>query len=215
MPDLDGGGCVVVSLLPLFDLDQVVPVSRRAAARIVEREHYLHRPPSISYAYGLSDGSAVVTFGQPPSRHLQISACPSAPERVIELNRLWADDKHPRNFESWFLARALKLLPAFIVVSFADTAQGHDGCVYRASNFRYAGWTDMDRKTPRFDYVTLDGSHSRNAFRTGWEGRQARQPKVKYWTVTGDKRERRALLKAAGWPSMDWAETPWMETTHV
>lgn len=198
-----------MTLLPIFDLDQVVPIPRREAVQIVVQKHYLHRAPSISYAFGLADGSAVVTFGQPPSRHLQMSACPSAPEKVIELNRLWADDRHPRNFESWFLARALKLLPAFIVVSYADTLQGHDGCVYRASNFYYAGWTDMDRKTPRFDYVTLDGSHSRNAFRTGWRVRQRRKPKVKYWTVTGDRRERRELMKIAAWPTLNWAETPW------
>lgn len=204
------------ALLPLFALDEVVPIARRAAAQIVTARHYLHRAPSISHAFGLADGSAVVTFGQPPSRHLQISACPSAPERVVELNRLWVDDRHPRNTESWFLAKALKMLPPLIVVSFADTAQGHDGCVYRASNFRYAGWTDMDRKTPRFDYVTLDGSHSRNAYRTGWDGKQRRQAKVKYWTVTGDRRQRRELLKLAGWPTLNWADQPVpMENANV
>lgn len=198
----------MTQMLALFAADEVVPISRRSAAEIVKVEHYLRRAPSISFAFGLSDGSAVVTFGQPPSRELQKSACPSNPDCVVELNRLWADDKHPRNFESWFLSRALSMMPPRIVVSYADTTQGHDGCVYRASNFRYAGWTDMDRRTPRFDYVATSGKHSRDAMRNGWTEKKRREPKIKYWTTTGDRRAKRALAKVCGWPTLNWKDTP-------
>lgn len=192
----------------------VEPLDPRTAAEIVVREHYLHRRPPISFAYALVDERGVVgccIFGVPASRHLQKSACPTEPDNVIELNRLWVDDRMPRNTETWFVARVLALLPPRIVVSYADTAEGHAGYVYRAANFNYAGWTDMERKTPRFDYVVPQG-HSRDAFRSGKMRadviRVRRKPKVKYWTVTGDRRERRTLIRLCGWPRLSWKETP-------
>jgi hypothetical protein len=174
--------------------------------------HYLHRRPPISYAYGLRiDGAlkGAVTFGVPASRHLQISACPSDPSLVLELNRLLVCDSEAANTESWFVSRALRQMPARIVVSYADPLHGHLGYVYRALNFRYAGWTDMERKTPRFDYIPHDPTaHTREAFRSGFSERRRRVAKVKYWTITGNRREQRALLAMVEWPSYDWHEMP-------
>lgn len=196
---------------------EVLGLDHRTAAAIVIEHHYLHRRPPISYAYGLLSGNrlvGVVTYGTPASRHLQKSACPTNPSKVIELNRLWVSDEQPRNTESWFVSRTLKDLPAHIVVSYADTKQQHYGYVYRALNFRYAGWTDMDRKTPRYDYIPHDPTeHTRNAFRTGYASKVRRLPKVRYWTISGNKAERRALQKIAGWPTLDWSETP--PPTHI
>jgi hypothetical protein len=187
-------------------------IDARTATHLVVAHHYMHRRPPISYAYGLLVDQrvrGVVTFGTPPSRHLQISACPNDPGRVIELNRMWVHDDLPRNSESWFVSRALKLLPPKIVVSYADTKAGHYGYVYRALNFRYAGWTDMERRTPRLDYVPLDGAkHSRDAYRGGYCGTVRRAPKVKYWTVTGNRAERRFLTRECPWPHLDWQSTP-------
>ena len=177
----------------------------KAARTIVEREHYLHRKPPVSFAFSLSESCEIVgvcTFGIPASHHMLMSACPTDPSKVIELNRLWVHDRMPRNTESWFVSRCLKLMPPRIVVSYADTSYGHQGYIYRALNFHYAGWTDMDRKTPRFDYVPRNGKHSRDAFRSGEWVRIRRKPKIKYWTVTGDRRERFSLTGIAGWPIM-------------
>lgn len=172
----------------------------------------MHRKPMVQFAYGLMSGEELVgvcTFGTPASRHLQMGACPSDPSKVIELNRLWVHDAMPKNTESWFVSRSLKRLPPRIVVSYADTVQGHTGVMYRACNFRYAGWTDMERKTPRYDYVPVDPSvHTRDAFRNGYKERVRRRPKVKYWTATGNRTERKALEKLCGWPSLDWSELP-------
>ena len=180
------------------------------AALVVEREHYLRRKPPISFAFGLyehGDLVGVITFGTPASRHMQKGACPSDPSKALELNRLWVSDAMPRNTETWFLSRALSILPPLIVLSYADTAQGHAGYVYRAANFFYAGWTDMERKTPRFDYVA-PGKHSRDAFRNGYAAKVRRKPKVKYWTVTGDRRARRELMALMKWPRMCWKANP-------
>ena len=190
----------------------VSEIPKHDAVAMVVEHHYLHRKPPISYAYGFMRDDAwrgVVTFGVPPSRHLQKSLCPSDPDLVIELNRLFVYDSEPRNTESWFVARALNLMPPRIVVSYADLSRGHVGYIYRALNFNYAGWTDMDRKTPRYDYIPArSGAHTRDAFREGYVDRVRRTPKVKYWTVTGNKKERKLLSTLCRWPILDWNEVP-------
>lgn len=202
----------------------VMPISHRVAGRIAAERHYLHRRPPISHAFALvTDGSidGIICFGVPASPHLTRGACPSDPSIVLELNRLWVDDRMPRNTESWFIARALALLPPRIVVSYADLSVGHEGIIYRAANFRYAGWTDMDRPTPRLDYVAAqrvtDGGlgfapprepHTREATRSGTVEKRRRTPKVKYWTATGTASQRRALVSRCGWPSLDWTSLP-------
>ena len=191
---------------------RVAQVSGQQANAVVVKRHYLHRKAPISYAFGLYKGPklmGVVTFGTPPSRHLQMSACPSDPALVLELNRLWVDDILPRNTESWFVSRALKILPPRIVVSYADPKFGHYGYVYRALNFNYAGWTDMERKTPRFDYIPIDPTkHTREAFRSGVAYKVRRVPKVKYWIATGNRSDRRNLELLCGWVQLDWKEQP-------
>jgi hypothetical protein len=202
---------------PLDSINQpamsVEVMEKFVASRLVVENHYLHRAPNISIAFGLIVDGAVLgvcTFGFPASRHLQISVCATSPGSVIELNRLWVCDSMPKNSESWFVARCLKMMPPYIIVSYADTSVGHAGYIYRALNFNYAGWTDMERKTPRFDYV-VPGKHSRQAFRGGvaqFSDRVRRKPKVKYWIVTGDRKQSHELTKICTWPTMCWKATP-------
>lgn len=204
----------------------VQPVSKSEAARIVVARHYMHRKPPISFAYGLIvDGGTkgVLTFGIPANRHMLVGACPAEPESVIQLNRMWCCDSLPRNTESWFLSRALALLPPRLVLSYADTAAGHFGHVYRAANFYYAGWTDMDRATARCDHIPepikdeLGGlfgfqpdrqRHPREASRSGVVSIVRRKPKVRYWTATGNRRERKRLEGLCLWQRLDWKATP-------
>ena len=75
---------------------------------------------------------------------------------------MWVSDSEGRNAESWFVSRALRQLPARIVVSYAETARGHHGYIYRALGFRYPGWSRN-----RIDYRPSEGEHSRGAV---WKG---------------------------------------------
>lgn len=189
---------------------RVERIEKATAQEMVVAHHYMHRRAPISFAIGLFDKGSiagVATFGTPASRHMQKGACPTDPSLAIELNRLWVHDHMPRNTESWFLSRAMRFLPPRIILSYADTAAGHLGYVYRAANWFYAGWTDMERKTARFDYIA-PGKHSRDAFRGGYTEKVRRKPKVKYWTVSGDRGERRKLMKICEWPRLDWQEYP-------
>lgn len=182
-------------------------IGKRAASELVVANHYLHRAPPISYAFGLIDDGNLVgvcTFGIPASRHLQVGVLPDAPDAVLELNRLWVRDEEPHNTESWFVARCLRALPPRALVSYADTRQGHVGYIYRALSWRFAGWTDMDRKTPRLDYLPISGGHTRDAARSGTLETVRREPKMRYWTTTGRPAERRELASRVQWPDLDW-----------
>jgi hypothetical protein len=189
-------------------------ITDRAMAHILN-EHYLRRKPPMQDTFEWQCGNrilAILTLGIPASRHMQVGACPSEPNLVVELNRLWVADDLPHGTASWFIAQCLNKVPPKIVLSYADTSAGHDGTVYRAANFHYAGWTDMDRKTARFDYIA-PGKHSRDAFRSGYTKRVRRKPKARYWTVTGNKRERARLRSLCEWPIMNWKTEP-VPNTH-
>jgi hypothetical protein len=58
-----------------------------------------------------------------------------------ELIRLWVHPKAPKNTASYVVSRSLTLLPKAVglVVSFADSGQGHAGYVYQSLNFYYCG----------------------------------------------------------------------------
>lgn len=62
------------------------------------------------------------------------------PENVIELRRLCCVDDTPKNTESFFIGKSLRLLRkewgSGVVVSYADKEYGHEGIIYKASNFK-------------------------------------------------------------------------------
>lgn len=121
---------------------KVAKINRNQCEPFVIGIHYAHRWPSISYSFGLFDGDeliGVVTYGTPPSAPLRRGiAGDDLKDKVLELNRLCL--KYNRKNEASFLvSRSLKMLPESIVISFADTSQGHCGIVYQACNFSYHG----------------------------------------------------------------------------
>jgi hypothetical protein len=80
-----------------------------------------------------------VTYGTPVSSPLRIGVCGEKwIEKVLELNRLCCEST--KNLASMLVGRSLAMLPKpSIVVSYADTEQGHIGYVYQATNFIYTG----------------------------------------------------------------------------
>ena len=79
-------------------------------------------------------------------------------DKVLELNRLCLEN-NDKNQSSFLVANSIKMLPKpTIVVSYADTAQGHIGYVYQATNFLFTGTTKE-----RTDMGGRDGKHSRHS----------------------------------------------------
>lgn len=104
--------------------------------------HYARRLCPISYAFGAWAGPVligVVTYGTPASSPLRAGICGEEwGDKVLELNRLCCDNT--KNVASTLVGRSLRLLPKpSVVVSYADTAQGHVGYIYQATNFIYTG----------------------------------------------------------------------------
>jgi len=116
--------------------------NRNEAERLVLRHHYSKRVPSNVQMVGSlhldgglfgGDGEMVAAafFTYPPTRWA---------ETVIELARLVRGDaKVPLSFLISKCVSALRKDGHDLLVSFADRTQGHEGYVYRASNWRYAG----------------------------------------------------------------------------
>jgi hypothetical protein len=122
---------------------KVTRITRAECEPFIIGIHYAHRWPSISYSYGLFDEKeliGVVTYGTPPSAPLKKGiAGDENKTNILELNRLCLKYNR-RNEASRLISASLKKLPkGKIIISFADMSQGHNGCVYRASNFTYHG----------------------------------------------------------------------------
>lgn len=131
-------------------------IENETANAMAVRFHYLHRkpaPPLLACGLSAPDGTVVgfLTFGLPVSMTVRRGVCgPDEAAHVVELTRLWVDDAVPKNGESYFIGRALALLRTHlpdldIVVSYADTAAGHRGVVYQATNFLYTGHSALIR----------------------------------------------------------------------
>lgn len=120
----------------------VMQINREDCEPFILGIHYAKRWPSISYAFGLFDGSeliGVVTYGTPPSSTLRRGIAGDAySAKVLELNRLCLKYNR-KNEASRLVGASLRMLHESIVISFADTDQGHKGYVYQACNFTYHG----------------------------------------------------------------------------
>jgi hypothetical protein len=112
-------------------------------AKFICEIHYAKRWPSVSFSYGLfvdDDLEGVVTFGTPSIAPLRSGICgPDYAGNVLELNRLCLKN-NAKNDASFLTSRAIKMLSGNrVIVSFADTEQGHLGTVYQACSFMYCG----------------------------------------------------------------------------
>jgi hypothetical protein len=125
-------------------------------------KHYAKRIPQIMYAFGLyvdNQLKGVVTYGIPASPALCFGVCGKEyADKVLELNRLCLLDNN-KNESSFLVSHSIQLLPKpTIIVSYADTSQGHVGYVYQATNFLFTGTTKE-----RTDMGGRDGKHSRHS----------------------------------------------------
>jgi hypothetical protein len=107
-------------------------------------KHYARRVCPVSFAFGLfvrDKLEGIVTFGKPASPPLRNGICGKEYAKLVfELNRLCINSTAPKNAASMIISRAIKQLPKdLVLVSFADTAQGHVGYVYQATNWIYTG----------------------------------------------------------------------------
>ena len=128
---------------------EVKKIPCKEAKEYIQKNHYSHGCHNApSPCYGLYDRGyliGVLMFATPCSENVRSGIFGEEYKNsVTELHRLHILDVTPKNTESWFIAKCLKLLkqdkPAIkAVISFADTTQGHNGVIYQATNFYFIG----------------------------------------------------------------------------
>jgi hypothetical protein len=141
-----------------FDRRQwlVVPIEVSAAKTFVETHHYARGMSHTAvYSFGLVHRAVPewlfgVTTWLPPTKPTAASVNPKW-QRVLSLSRMAVDPRVCKNACSFMLGKAVRHIRREgrfdSLVTFADESQGHDGLVYRASNWQYVGRTTP---TPRW-----------------------------------------------------------------
>lgn len=126
-------------------------------ADLFVKAHYLGKRPAVVLLCLIASVEArdvgCIIFAAPPREVEKRFG-----GKTWELARLYLLDDVPRNAETWLIGRAVRHIKqhheevAFLV-SYADPSVGHQGTIYKASNWTFDGRTDAGRKTPRCDYV--------------------------------------------------------------
>ena len=120
----------------------VLPIPTCETESWLMNRHYAKRLCPISYAFGAYRGAeliGVVTYGTPASATLRGGVCGLEwADNLLELNRLCCENS--KNVASTLVGRSLRMLPKpKVIVSYADTEQGHVGYIYQSTNFIYTG----------------------------------------------------------------------------
>lgn len=142
----------------------VEPIEEAAAKQFIERHHYSGSYPAARYRAGLFEQQpftparlvGVAVFSVPMTGAVLTKYLGDGAAQGIELGRFVLLDDVPGNGESWFLARAFRLVRKDKgvrgIVSFCDpvprydaqgrqTKRSHTGVIYRSHNASYAGRT--------------------------------------------------------------------------
>lgn len=185
----------------LFVVRELAPDEIRRARKKILLHHYLESAKTeatakIEKAFGLFPSDQNTHF--PHKRLLGIctfnSTVPSvhrccgqdSAKRVWVCGRLYVYRGNYDGSTGGLLRRALELQPRDIVVSYADTSQGHTGAVYKNNGFTYRDsgslttehWDWYDKRTPRLDGQTVKNQMGREraagTFDTGNYGKRPR-----------------------------------------
>jgi hypothetical protein len=124
------------------------PCSRKDIKDFVEKWHYSKSINGVKskYCFKLLNGTELIgaaIFGEPATKGIDTHYVKSRPRAVIELRRLCCIDATPKNTESYFIGCCLRWMKHHtdyaLVVSYSDLTYGHEGIIYKASNFKYGG----------------------------------------------------------------------------
>ena len=176
----------------------------------IRENHYSHGSHNgASPCFGLFDNDnliGVLMFATPCSENVRSSIFGEEyKNHVTELHRLHIKDCTPKNTESWFISRVLKLLKEikptiWAVISFSDSTEGHEGTIYKATNAYMLGTTgkatfyrdnDGRLRHPRQSGVNIK---KEEAEKLGWKP-EKRGAKNRYlYLLPDDKRHKKELL---------------------
>lgn len=149
-------------MLSLFDIDHqscsvkdftVSLTEIKNVRKFVESWHYSGSShiSSVQYTFALmhqGDMIGAMIYGLPAmvGQWKKYAEYGVEKERdIIELRRLCCIDETPRNTESYFIGKTIRWIKKNtdhkIILSYADPHHGHEGTIYKASNFKHLGMT--------------------------------------------------------------------------
>jgi hypothetical protein len=113
-------------------------------ADFIKKNHYLKSlARGVYFTVLLLDGDTLIgaaCFGHPVGMRCKDIYSPEA--EMVELKRFVLKDC-PKNTASWMMARSINWIkrntPYRTILTYADPNAGHEGIIYKASNFRYLG----------------------------------------------------------------------------
>jgi len=145
----EDGGAIPTSALQSLSGYRVYRCGRNDIKSFIEKWHYSKsiNGCTTDYCYQISSPSNVMVgalFYGMMAMAGQWKRFSDSPDNVIELRRLCCIDNTPKNIESFFVSKTLKMLKRDwrkdgVVVSYSDMEYGHNGTIYRASNFKCLG----------------------------------------------------------------------------
>ncbi len=187
-------------------------IDKALADKVIREKHYSRRLGVFWEGYGLFDGSdllGVCCFGQ-PSAPIQKHAFKDRDFRLYELTRLVVE-QGVKNGASALIGGALALLserPA-AVISYADSAHGHCGIVYQATNWLYTGAVKAHDSLYLVDGVPTHPMTLRDKLGILDPARWAKehgiaripaQPKHRYFQFVGNRKEKHTMRNKLAYP---------------
>lgn len=155
----------------------IKPTSKNEVYDMVVNKHYAKRWTGASLILGVYERGRVqhqffsmicdrlvgcIVYGSPVARHGVKSISESLNfDEVYELKRLWIEDGHGSNIESFSISQSINYikhnLPNIkVLISYADPMENHLGLVYRATNWRYQG-NEVSHSGTMYQYRFSDG----------------------------------------------------------
>ena len=143
----------------------------------------------------------VISYGSPPSPSLVIGSFNGKyTEIFLELNMLCVNENLKKNVLSYFVSQSIKQMPKpRVLVSYADTSQGHHGYIYQATNWLYTGLTakrtewrmrDSDKHSKTIcEQYSLEESLASNKFYV-----IDRPRKHRYFYLSANKKEKKEMI---------------------
>lgn len=189
----------------------VKKIDCKTAKDYIRKNHYshgCHNGPSP--CYGLFENNnliGVLMFATPCSENVRASVFGKEyKDSVTELHRLHILDVTPKNTESWFISRCLKLLKndkpnIKAVITFSDSTEGHNGTIYKATNAYRIGQTGSATffidETGRLRHPRQNGVNisKEQAKEKGWVPCKRTAKNRFLYLIPKDKRELRYLKK--------------------
>ena len=127
---------------------KIEPVERKVIQSFVHKWHYSHSTNGVqqTQCFALFSGEKIIgamIYALPSMKSTASKYNPDNPLRCWELRRLCCIDDTPTNTESYFIGQTLKWLKRNtdieVIISYADLEFGHEGVIYKATNFIHLG----------------------------------------------------------------------------